>query len=399
VTETMIRLEGLTKRFPGQTEPAVEGLTMDILEGEIVVLVGPSGCGKTTTMKLINRLIEPTSGRIFLEGVDITRSNPDQLRRRIGYVIQQIGLFPHMTIFENIATVPRMLRWEEDRIRRRVDELLDMVGMDPPRYRDRYPKELSGGQRQRVGVARALSADPPVMLMDEPFGAIDPITRERLQDEFLRIQSEIRKTIVFVTHDIDEAIKMGDRIAILRERSQIAQYDVPEVILANPADEFVKDFIGSGAALKRLGFSFVQDLELAQWPTARIDDDRDTMLRAIRRALANRGWLLLLDDQRRPRRWVTARDLQRADTPTGAMGQEVKAVVPSEATLADALNEMIRTQSSFAVVVDASGAYRGTIDFTVVTTTGDDAAAGGLPGQAQANDEQAGEVGGRSLRP
>ena len=399
MTETMIRLEGLTKRFPGQTEPAVEGLTMDILEGEIVVLVGPSGCGKTTTMKLINRLIEPTSGRIFLEGVDITRSNPDQLRRRIGYVIQQIGLFPHMTIFENIATVPRMLRWEEDRIRRRVDELLDMVGMDPPRYRDRYPKELSGGQRQRVGVARALSADPPVMLMDEPFGAIDPITRERLQDEFLRIQSEIRKTIVFVTHDIDEAIKMGDRIAILRERSQIAQYDVPEVILANPADEFVKDFIGSGAALKRLGFSFVQDLELAQWPTARIDDDRDTMLRAIRRALANRGWLLLLDDQRRPRRWVTARDLQRADTPTGAMGQEVKAVVPSEATLADALNEMIRTQSSFAVVVDASGAYRGTIDFTVVTTTGDDAAAGGLPGQAQANDEQAGEVGGRSLRP
>ena len=367
MTESMIRLERLTKRFSGQPEPAVEDLTLEIPEGEIVVLVGPSGCGKTTTMKLINRLIEPTSGRIYLEGADVTRSNPDQLRRRIGYVIQQIGLFPHMTIHDNIATVPRMLKWDEDRIRKRVDDLLDMVGMDPSRYRGRYPKELSGGQRQRVGVARALSADPPVMLMDEPFGAIDPITRERLQNEFLRIQSEIRKTIVFVTHDIDEAIKMGDRIAILRDRSQIAQYDTPEMILAHPADGFVEDFIGSGAALKRLNFSLVQDFELAQWPTARIDDDRDTMLQAIQRAHPDQGWLLLLDDQRRPRRWVRAQELQRSDVPGGTLGLEVEAVVPSQATLADALNEMVRSQSSFAVVVDPKGAYQGTIDFTLIT--------------------------------
>jgi osmoprotectant transport system ATP-binding protein len=201
--ETMIRLENLSKVFPAQDEPAVEDLSMDIYEGEIVVLVGPSGCGKTTTMKMINRLIEPSSGRIILEGEDVTKVNSDNLRRRIGYVIQQIGLFPHMTIADNIATVPRMLGWDKKRISDRTDELLDTVGIDLS-YRDRYPKELSGGQRQRIGVARAMAADPPVLLMDEPFGAIDPITRDRLQDEFLRLQQEIKKTIVFVTHDIDE---------------------------------------------------------------------------------------------------------------------------------------------------------------------------------------------------
>ncbi len=247
--EPMIRLQQLTKTFPGQGKPAVEQLDMDIPAGEIVILVGPSGCGKTTTMRLINRLIEPTSGKIILEGEDVTKVNPDQLRRRIGYVIQQVGLFPHQTISDNIATVPRMLGWDEKRIRARVDELLSMVGLDPATYRSRYPKHLSGGQRQRAGVARALSADPPVMLIDEPFGAIDPITRDRLQNEFLRLQETIRKTIIFVTHDIDEAIKMGDRIAILREGSQIAQFDTPERILSAPADDFVADFIGQGASL------------------------------------------------------------------------------------------------------------------------------------------------------
>jgi osmoprotectant transport system ATP-binding protein len=220
--ETMIRLENLSKVFPAQDEPAVDDLSMDIYEGEIVVLVGPSGCGKTTTMKMINRLIEPSSGRIFLQGEDVTKVNSDKLRRRIGYVIQQIGLFPHMTIADNIATVPKMLGWDKERISDRTDELLETVGIDLS-YRDRYPKELSGGQRQRIGVARAMAADPSVLLMDEPFGAIDPITRDRLQDEFLRLQQEIRKTIVFVTHDIDEAIKMGDRIAILKQQSKIAQ--------------------------------------------------------------------------------------------------------------------------------------------------------------------------------
>ncbi|HZC83464.1 MAG TPA: betaine/proline/choline family ABC transporter ATP-binding protein, partial [Rubrobacter sp.] len=270
----MIRLEDLSKVFPGQDEPAVDDLSMDIYEGEIVVLVGPSGCGKTTTMKMINRLIEPSSGRIFLQGEDVTKVNSDKLRRRIGYVIQQIGLFPHMTIADNIATVPKMLGWDKGRISDRTDELLETVGIDLS-YRDRYPKELSGGQRQRIGVARAMAADPSVLLMDEPFGAIDPITRDRLQDEFLRLQREIRKTIVFVTHDIDEAIKMGDRIAILKQQSKIAQYDTPEKILTDPADDFVADFIGAGASIKRLSLSTVEDIEPADWPVASLADGHD----------------------------------------------------------------------------------------------------------------------------
>src|SRR5829696_7349921 len=224
---------------------------MEIYEGEIVVQVGPSGCGKTTTMKMINRIIEPTSGRIFLQGDDVTKVNGDKLRRRIGYVIQQIGLFPHMTIAENIATVPRMLGWDKKRMSDRVDELLETVSMDVS-YRERYPKELSGGQRQRIGVARAMAADPPVLLMDEPFGAIDPITRERLQNEFLRLQAEVRKTIVFVTHDIEEAVKLGDRIAILQQGGVLAQYDTPAEILARPATAFVADFVGADRGLKRL---------------------------------------------------------------------------------------------------------------------------------------------------
>src|SRR5687767_1947721 len=245
-SEPKIRLDKVAKTYPGTKVPAVEELSLDIHEGEILVLVGPSGCGKSTTLRLINRMIEPSGGRIFLQGEDVTKVNPDKLRRRIGYVIQQIGLFPHMTIADNIATVPRMLGWEKERTSQRIDELLETVGIDLS-YRDRYPKELSGGQRQRIGVARAMAADPPVLLMDEPFGAIDPITRDRLQDEFLRLQREIKKTIVFVTHDIDEAVKMGDRIAILKQQSKIAQYDTPENILTDPADDFVRDFIGTGA--------------------------------------------------------------------------------------------------------------------------------------------------------
>jgi len=247
----MIRLESLTKVFPGQPTPAVDHLTLEVPAGETCVLIGPSGCGKTTTMKIINRLIEPTSGRIAVDGQDVTHMDPVALRRRIGYVIQQIGLFPHMTIAENIATVPRLLGWAPARIRDRVDEMLGLVGMDPALHRVRYPRELSGGQRQRVGVARALAADPPVMLMDEPFGAIDPITRGRLQNEFLRILKTIRKTVIFVTHDVDEAIKMGDRIAILRD-GRLVQYGTPDEILARPANAFVEEFVGTDRALKRL---------------------------------------------------------------------------------------------------------------------------------------------------
>ncbi|MGA1715564.1 MAG: ABC transporter ATP-binding protein [Ilumatobacteraceae bacterium] len=265
-TEPMIRLDRVSKVYPGQSSPAVAELSLDIARGEVLVLVGPSGCGKSTTLRLINRMIEPSNGRIIFDGEDVTGVNPDLLRRRIGYVIQQIGLFPHMTIADNVATVPRLLGWKKDKIRARVDELLDMVGLEPNVYRDRYPKELSGGQAQRCGVARALGADPEVLLMDEPFGAIDPITRDRLQNEFLRLQSELKKTIVFVTHDIDEAMKMGDRIAILKESSQIAQLDKPEHILAYPVDDFVDDFIGSGSTLKGLSFERVRDLELSPTP-------------------------------------------------------------------------------------------------------------------------------------
>jgi osmoprotectant transport system ATP-binding protein len=364
MTRMKIRLEALTKRFPGQRTPAVEDLSLEIPEGEIVILVGPSGCGKTTTMKLINRLIEPTSGRIHLDDEDVTQVDPDQLRRRIGYVIQQIGLFPHQTIAQNIATVPKLLGWDRKRIAARVDELIATVGMDPDDYRDRYPKQLSGGQRQRIGVARAMSADPDVMLMDEPFGAIDPITRDRLQNEFLRLQAEIRKTIVFVTHDIDEAIKMGDRIAILREGSRIAQYDTPERILVEPADEFVADFIGRGASLKRLSLSRVRDIELSSWPT--VTDGVDPA--QARRTLAgsDRGHLLVLDGSGLPRGWVTAEHLDRPDGSGLAAAGRPPATVRSDATLSDTLDAMLTAHHSTAVVVDDAGRYAGVVEIETI---------------------------------
>ncbi len=361
--EAMIRLEKIMKRFPGQSEPAVKELTMEIPEGEIVVLVGPSGCGKTTTMKMINRLIEPTSGEIFLEGENVTNVNGDELRRRIGYVIQQIGLFPHMTIAANIALVPRMLGWDKQRISRRVDELLEMVGLDPATYRDRYPKQLSGGQRQRIGVARAMAADPPVMLMDEPFGAIDPITRDRLQNEFLRLQTEIRKTIVFVTHDIDEAIKMGDRIAILRDDSRIAQYDTPERILTNPADDFVENFIGSGASLKALSLARVSEVDFADWPVAEAGTDRQALREMVLNS--NRGSVLLLDERRRPARWLTVRDIDSAGSP-GEVGLRASSIVEPNATLYDTLDLMVVSYSGAVAVVDDTGAYQGIVELDAI---------------------------------
>ncbi|MCR1160293.1 ABC transporter ATP-binding protein [Paenarthrobacter sp. UW852] len=248
-----IVLKDVTKTYPGQVIPAVESFSMDIAPGELIMFVGPSGCGKTTTMKMINRIIEPSTGSITIDGEDVLSLNPNELRRRIGYVIQQIGLFPHMTIAENISVVPKLLGWDKKRTRDRVEELLAVVELDPKTFASRYPRQLSGGQQQRVGVARALAADPPVMLMDEPFGATDPITREKLQSEFLRLQEKLSKTIVFVTHDFDEAVRLGDRIAVLSERSQIEQFDTPANILANPANDYVSQFVGHGAALKRLG--------------------------------------------------------------------------------------------------------------------------------------------------
>jgi osmoprotectant transport system ATP-binding protein len=270
----VIRLEGVSKRYPnGQL--AVDELDLEVGDGELCVLVGPSGCGKTTTLKMINRLIEPTSGRIILAGEDVTGADPVQLRRRVGYVIQQVGLFPHQTIGDNVATVPRLLRWDKARVAARVDELLELVGLDPAAYRDRYPDQLSGGQRQRVGVARALGADPPVLLMDEPFGAVDPITRSRLQDELLRLQDTVRKTIVLVTHDVDEAVKLGDRIAIFKQGGILAQHGTPAEILGRPVDDFVADFVGADRGLKSLQIGTVADAELVPVngtrPAARVD--------------------------------------------------------------------------------------------------------------------------------
>jgi osmoprotectant transport system ATP-binding protein len=247
----MIRLENVSKTFPGSSRPAVDRLDLDVPDGTTCVLIGPSGCGKTTTMRIVNRLIEPTSGRIVVEGQDVTRADAVELRRRIGYVIQQVGLFPHMTIAQNVATVPQLLGWPGPRIAQRVEEMLSLVGLEPDQFLGRYPRHLSGGQRQRVGVARALAADPPVMLMDEPFGAVDPIVRAGLQAELLGILRRLAKTVIFVTHDIDEAIRMGDLLAIMKD-GRLVQCASPEALLSAPKDAFVADFVGADRALKRL---------------------------------------------------------------------------------------------------------------------------------------------------
>jgi osmoprotectant transport system ATP-binding protein len=263
-----------TKRYPGRPQPAVDHLSLTVPAGEICVLVGPSGSGKTTALKLVNRLIYLDEGEIRIDGRRIYDLDVTELRRGIGYVIQQVGLFPHMTVEANVGTVPRLLGWPKQRIRQRTEELLELVGLDPAQDGTRYPAQLSGGQRQRVGLARALAANPPLMLMDEPFGAIDPIVRARLQDEFLRLQHELRKTVLFVTHDIDEAIKLGDRIAIFREGGTLAQYDTPEAILRRPADDFVAEFVGADRALKALALRTVGELELGpprEGPRATVD--------------------------------------------------------------------------------------------------------------------------------
>jgi osmoprotectant transport system ATP-binding protein len=361
----MIHLDRVTKVYPGTTDPAVEELTIDVKEGEILVLVGPSGCGKSTTLRLINRMIEPSGGRIYFDGEDVTGVDPDKLRRRIGYVIQQIGLFPHQTIGQNIATVPKMLGWDKQRTAERVDELLDTVGLPATEFRDRYPKELSGGQAQRVGVARALGADPAVMLMDEPFGAIDPITRDRLQNEFLRLQGELKKTIVFVTHDIDEAIKMGDRIAILGERSVIRQIDTPERILAYPVDDFVDDFIGSGSTLKGLNFERVSGLDLSSYPTIGVGDPPESGLQAMDQA--KREWILLLDRENKPLRWLRRVDLERGPGDMSTRGQHIRAAVEPNATLHDTLEEMLNTSAGVCCVVDNRGHYQGVVEIGDLT--------------------------------
>ena len=354
-----ILLDGVTKRYGDSSKPAVDNITMEIPAGEIVMLVGPSGCGKTTTMKMINRLIEPTSGRILIGDDDVTRKNPDELRRHIGYVIQGAGLFPHYTVGDNIAIVPKLLKWDKDRIAARVDELLDLVSLDPAQYRDRYPRELSGGQQQRVGVARALAADPPVLLMDEPFGAVDPITRQRLQDELLRLQEELRKTIVFVTHDFDEAVKLGDRIAILQVGSEIVQYDTPEQILTNPADDFVRDFVGAGAALKQLSLNRIRDVDLHEAAVAHVGDDPAAAVRAAR--AINREHVIVLDEQERPQRWLSLAELADPHSLDHVTRDEELESVNLASTLNDALDEMLTSSHGVVVVTGRRNTYQGVV--------------------------------------
>jgi osmoprotectant transport system ATP-binding protein len=269
-----IVFDDVTKRYAGQNEPAIRNLSLTVPGGEICVLIGPSGGGKTTAMKMVNRLISITEGDIKIEGRSVKSLDVTDLRRGIGYVIQQVGLFPHMTVEDNIGTVPRLLGWSKSRIRERSRELLDLVGLDSEQYAKRFPASLSGGQRQRVGVARAMAADPPIMLMDEPFGAVDPIARERLQNDFLRLHKQIGKTVIFVTHDIDEAIKMGDRIAILKPGGILAQYDTPDQILARPADEFVAQFVGADRGLKRLSLRRLDEIVLLEVDDADLDAPR-----------------------------------------------------------------------------------------------------------------------------
>jgi osmoprotectant transport system ATP-binding protein len=312
-TAAGIRLEDLRKVYPDGTV-AVGGLTLEVTAGEFVVLVGPSGCGKSTVLRMINRLAEPTAGRIVLDGADVTHADAVRLRRRIGYVIQNVGLFPHQTVRENIATVPRLLGWPKRRIDARVDELLDLVGLEPGRYAGRYPHELSGGQRQRVGVARALAADPVVLLMDEPFSAVDPIVRARLQEEFLRLQATVGKTIVFVTHDVDEAVRLGDRIAVLSDGGRLEQYDPPARLLAHPANAFVAEFVGADRGIKLLAVTALPSA-LRPVPVSGVDGGPSVVEGASRRdalaALLDAGtdWVAVRGADGAVRGVLTAPDL------------------------------------------------------------------------------------------
>ena len=355
----MIRLEKVTKIYPGTNVPAVNDVDLEVPAGEICVLIGSSGCGKTTLMRMINRLIPITSGSIYIDGKNILDIDPIELRRHIGYAIQQIGLFPHMTVYDNIATVPRLLKWEKKRIDERVDELLNLVQLEPAQFRHRYPRELSGGQAQRIGVARAMATDPPVMLMDEPFGAIDPINREVLQDEFLKIQSQIKKTIVFVTHDIHEAIKMGDKIALL-DAGRLVQFGTPEELLTNPKNQFVKDFVGADRALKRLDLLKVKDAMLKNPVHCHDTDDVESVARAMREKELN--FLLVNDRQDRLKGYVTLRDLHDQSGKVGDFTKPMTLTVRPEQNLKDALSKMLTFDIGIVVAVDNDGKLMGVLN-------------------------------------
>ncbi|MGN6662618.1 MAG: ATP-binding cassette domain-containing protein [Solirubrobacterales bacterium] len=360
-----VRYEEATKVYPGAGAPAVDRLTLEVPAGEICVLVGPSGCGKTTAMRMVNRTVDITSGDILIGGRSVREREPAQLRREIGYVIQQIGLFPHRTISENIGAVPQLLGWDKAGIRARSAELLALIGLDPE-LGDRYPAQLSGGQQQRVGVARALAADPLVMLMDEPFGAIDPINRERLQNEFLRLQAEIRKTVLFVTHDIDEAIKLGDRIAVMREGGRVQQYATPAELLMAPANEFVEDFVGADRALKRLALMRVGDIDLWEAPLAHVGQATAEVRAKLAAPDVEVPHALLVDSERRPLGWLSERDLAREvvprepDSPLGP-------VLESEDVMRDALADLLQGEAQYAAVVDRRGRIAGVLSVEIIS--------------------------------
>ena len=351
-----IRLDNVSKQFDGSASLAVSSLSLDIEEGSIVVLIGPSGCGKTTTLRMINRLIEPTSGRIEINGQDVTRSPVADLRREIGYVIQQVGLFPHLTIAGNIATVPKMLGWDKQRIGDRIDELADLVGLESSLL-DRYPDELSGGQQQRVGVARALAADPPVLLMDEPFGAVDPIVRTRLQDELLELQARVDKTIVLVTHDIDEALKIADRIVLLNVGGILEQYSSPDELLANPANEFVKEFVGDDRSVKRLQLKTVADLPFHQGPVVAAGDGVAAARKVMEEyssdwvGVTSNGVFL---------GWVHATDLAGNEPLETAPKALPAAQVQPDSTLRSAM-QIIMTSHTSVAVIDDDGKFGGVV--------------------------------------
>lgn len=361
----VVEFDHVTKRYDAPTRRtrdthtpgAVNDLSLKVPAGKICVLVGPSGCGKTTSLKMVNRLIEPTSGRILIDGVDAGTRELTELRRSIGYVIQQVGLFPHETIGDNVATVPRLLGWPKTRLRERSDELLGLVGLDPAKYRDRFPSQLSGGERQRVGVARALAADPPIMLMDEPFGAVDPIVRDRLQNEFLRLQETIAKTILFVTHDIDEAIKMGDLVAVFQTGGILAQFGRPLDILAAPASEFVARFVGRDRGLKRLSLLRVGDVPIRPAATGKPGDDA---AESRRRATGDSiGYLLLVDVANRPIGWVARDEIPEHGVLTESMGNPSSPQLNKRTTLKDALSMMLDADVQTGIVVDRTGAVQG----------------------------------------
>ncbi len=357
----MIKLEGLSKIFPGHTIPALKDLNLEVKEGDVCVLVGPSGCGKTTTMKMINRLYEPTGGKIYIRGEEALKMDPIKLRLDIGYVIQEIGLFPHMTIEENVATVPNEKHWPADQVKQKVDEVMTLVGLDPNVFKSRYPSALSGGQRQRVGVARAMVSDPPIMLMDEPFGAVDPITRARLQNEFLRIQERMGKTIVFVTHDIDEAIKMSDTIAVMRE-GELIQHATPSDLLSAPADEFVSNLVGRNRSIKRLHLIRINEILEDVNRAKPISEDAQT--EEIKKQLdqSDIRTVIVVDRNNKLKGIIGVNDLKRT---TGEVAkdycQDVSDTVTSDATLNDALSVMLELGEGYVAVVNEDDQYEGTI--------------------------------------